>query len=116
MNGYGNDEQRQAYRDALEVEKAGYEQKVAAAQSVGDSAGVDQYKNRIKQVDAEIANLDGAGPSEDDDVDLSPAEKVAKAKTGAQLDEVAAELGYEFPDDVSKVADKKAALEEYVSA
>jgi hypothetical protein len=108
----GNEEQREAFRDALVTEKAGYAQRVAAAKSVGDSAAVERYQNRMKQVDAEIAKLDGG----DDPVELSPAEKVAKAKSQADVDAVADELGYEFEDGVNTVKEKKAALEEHLAA
>lgn len=53
-----NDEQRAAYRDALEIEREGYEQRVKTADEVGDKAASVRYKNRIDQVDAEIARVD----------------------------------------------------------
>jgi TPR repeat protein len=113
MDGYGNDEQRAAYRDALLVEKAGYAQRVTQAKSVGDENAVALYQSHMDQVDAEVARVDGV---DDDDAGLSPEQRLAKAKNVADYDALAAELGYEFADGVSTKADKKAALEEYLAA
>jgi cupin superfamily acireductone dioxygenase involved in methionine salvage len=116
MDGYGSDEQRAAYREALSVEKDGYEARVAQAKAIGDSDAVARYKSRIDQVDAEIARVDGSESAESDEsVELSPAEKVAKAKTHADVDELADEYGYEFSSDKLTVNEKKAELEEHLA-
>jgi len=112
MSNYGNAEQQAAYLEALGVEKAGYQDKIKVCEVTGDDAGVARYENRIKQVDAEIANVTGAEPSESDEASLE--DRIAKANS-AQLDAIAAEVGCEFGDDVTKVADKKAALLEHVA-
>lgn len=111
MDGYGNDEQRAAYRDGLLVEKDGYAARVAQAKTVGDADAVDRYQGRMAQVDAELARLDGA-----DGVELSPAEKLAAAKNLADYDALAAELGFDWPAGVTTKAQKQAALEEHLAA
>ena len=115
MSNYGNDEQKASYLAALEQEKAGYEQRIAAAKAAGDSAAAERYAGRIKQVDAEIAavNADN-GESAVDEVDTS-VDAIEEA-TGKQLDAIAEKLGFEFVDGVSRVADKRAALLEHVQA
>lgn len=111
MSNYGNEEQKARYLDALEVEKNGYEAKVKQAKIEGDSNAEAFWNNSIAEVDAEIAAVNG----DDSAAEVSIEDKIANAKA-ADIDAIAGELGFEFPDDVSKLADKKSALLEHVQA
>jgi len=117
MSNYGNTDQVATYLAALADEKAGYKAKIETCKTTGDEIGVQRYENRIKQVNAEIAAVN-AYVDGDDDVDgpLSVEEKIGKAKKAADFDAIAADLGFEFPDDVTTNAEKKAALLELVQA
>lgn len=76
----GTEEQRDAYCAALEVEKAGYEHRVATAKELGDDVAVKRYSNRIDQVDAELARVAAEESVETpgDDVDEKKTAKASK--------------------------------------
>jgi hypothetical protein len=69
MSGFMNDEQIAAYVDGLDHERDGYEQRVKQAELAGDKPAVALYKNRIDQVDAEVARVAGLSVPESVEAD-----------------------------------------------
>ncbi|MDX6480002.1 MAG: hypothetical protein QOG85_512 [Gaiellaceae bacterium] len=47
------EEDRRTYQAALDVERTGYEHRIAAAEANDDEASAERYRRRLREVDAE---------------------------------------------------------------
>ena len=72
-----------SYAAGLQVERAGYEARIAAAKADGDDAAVKKLEDRLGQVDAELARIGHPGEVVEEAVEAPAPEKATPAKKAA---------------------------------